>query len=516
MSIDLSQYETQVRVRPLTLDDYEAVVALQRVCFPLQLGLWTREEFNSQVRTFPEGQLCVEYEGRVVASSASLILSYEDYSEWHDWENVSANGMITNHDPGGDTLYGIEIQVHPEFRGRRLARRLYEARKEICQRRGLARILIGGRIPGYAAHQHEMSASEYAEAVREKRLYDPVLSAQLSNGFVLRQLIEDYYPSDEDSSGYATHLEWVNLDYVPKGARAHRRRRVNRVMLGMVQYMMRPITSWEQFAQQVEFFVDTASDWGLDILVFPELFTLQLLTLVTGRPSESARQLAAFTPRYLELFTELAIKYRVNIVAGSQLTLEDDHLFNVAYLFRRDGTIGRQKKIHPTPNEARHWGIQGGDQVEVFDTDVGKVAVLICYDIEFPELARIVAERGAHLILVPYNTADRYGHVRVNTCARARCIENHVFVATAGCVGNLPFVDNADIHFAQSGVYTPADVGFPWDGVAAEAAAGVETIVVQEVDTELARRHRADGSTLNWQDRRRDLYRVLWRGEEEI
>ncbi len=189
--LDLSEFERLITLRNLTVADYDAMVALQLRCFP-DMVPWTREQFESHIATFPEGQLCIELDDRIVATASALVVDYDDYGEWHDWMGVSGGGTIRNHDPEGDTLYGIEIQVDPEFRGMRLARRLYDARKQLCRDLNLARIAIGGRIPGYARHADQLTARQYVEAVMDKRLYDPVLTAQLANGFMLRQLIPDY------------------------------------------------------------------------------------------------------------------------------------------------------------------------------------------------------------------------------------------------------------------------------------------------------------------------------------
>lgn len=201
----------------------------------------------------------------------------------------------------------------------------------------------------------------------------------------------------------------------------------------------------------------------------------------------------------------------MNIVGGSHFVVEDETLYNVAYLFGRDGSIGKQYKLHVTPNERRWWGVTPGTRVEVFDTDCGPVAILICYDIEFPELVRVVAHKGARLVFVPFNTDTRHGYLRVRHCAQARCIENHLYVAVAGCTGNLPFVENSDIHYAQSAVFTPADAEFARDAVAAECNANIETMIIHDVDLELLRRHRERGSVQNWNDRRSDLYHVVYR-----
>ena len=180
------------------------------------------------------------------------------------------------------------------------------------------------------------------------------------------------------------------------------------------------------------------------------------------------------------------------------------------YLFRRDGTLGKQYKLHVTPTERHWWGVKGGDRVEVFDTDRGKIAIQICYDIEFPELTRIAVERGAQIVFVPFCTDERYAYLRVRYCAQARCIENHVYVVIAGSVGNLPHVEGADIHYAQSGVFTPSDIPFERDAVAAECTPNVETVIFEDLDLELLKKHRQSGSVLNWQDRRTDLYEVRY------
>jgi predicted amidohydrolase/ribosomal protein S18 acetylase RimI-like enzyme len=515
MSIDLNEFEWKVRVRPLTLDDFDALVKLQLRCFP-GMAPWSREQIESQLQVFPEGQLCVECDGQLAASSSSLILDYDPAMEWHNWKAVADSGYIRNHRPRGDTLYGIEIMVDPEYRGMKLSRRLYDARKELCREKNLARIMIGGRIPGYDKYAEKMSAREYVEAVMAKALYDPVLTAQLANGFALQGLIPNYLPSDKASRGYATFLEWKNLDYVA-GAKRRYHAPVEPIRLCVVQYEMRAIRSFDEFAQQCEFFLDVASDYKCDFVMFPELFTTQLLSCVDAkRPGQAARRLADFTPQYLEFFTEMAVKYDLNVIGGSHFVMEDEALFNISYLFRRDGSIGKQYKIHVTPNERRWWGVTPGSRVEVFDTDCGKVAIQICYDIEFPELTRIAAAKGAQIIFVPYNTDTRHGYLRVRQCAMARCIENHLYIAISGCMGNLPFVDNADIHYAQSGIFTPADAQFARDAIAAECNPNVETVIIHDVDLEQLRLHRESGTVQNWKDRRLDLYKVRYReGEEE-
>lgn len=512
--IDLKEYERKVRIRQLTLDDYDALIAMQQRCFPGMLP-WARDQIASQLERFPDGQLCIEIDGELAASSCCLILEYEPNMAWHDWKKIADNGYIRNHKPNGTVLYGIEIMVDPEYRGMKLSRRLYDARKELCRTHNLSRMIIGGRIPGYGKHADSMSAREYVEKVIDKSFYDPVLTAQLSNGFALQGLIPNYFPTDSASRGYATFLEWLNLDYTPAAKRRYHAS-VEPIRLAVVQYQMRTITGFDELAKQCEFFIDVASDYQSDFVLFPELFTTQLLSCVPpSRPGQAARQLAEFTPQYLEFFSDMAVKYNINIVGGSHFVTEGESLHNVSYLFKRDGALGKQYKLHITPSERKWWGVTPGNKVEVFDTDCGRIAILICYDIEFPEIVRIAAQKGAQIIFVPFNTDTRHGYLRVRHCALARCVENHIYVAVSGCTGNLPFVENSDIHYAQSAIFTPADTQFPRDAIAAECSANIETMIIHDVDVETLRTHREAGSVQNWNDRRLDLYKVVYNEDSQ-
>jgi len=511
-NLETKKFEKRIKLRKLTKEDYDAVVNLQMKCFP-GMKTWTREQFDSLVTIFPEGQLCIVLNKTVIASCCSLIVDLDEYHETHTWRDITGQGYATTHDPHGDTLYGIEIMVDPEFRGHKLSRRLYNQRKKLARKLNLRRIILGGRIPGYHKHAAKMSARRYVEKVLDKIIYDPVLTAQLANGFVLKRLTADYLPSDEESRGYATFLEWINIDYAP-GPAAELAPSYVRVCA--VQYRMRMIKSFDDFADHCRYFVDVASEYKCDFIVFPEMFTTQLLSFLhIKRPAKAMRALSDFTPRYLELFTALAIKYNINIIGGSHLTIENDNLYNIAYHFSRNGAIGKQYKIHITPGERRWWGVKPGSKIEVFDTDKGKVAILVCYDIEFPELARIAVRKGANMLFVPFNTDERRAYMRIRYCAHARCIENGIYVVIAGCVGNLPAVPNLDIHYAQSAILTPSDIPFQRDGIAAECAPNIETVIFQDLDLKLLKKHRGEGSVLTWLDRRSDMYKISYKEEEK-
>lgn len=509
---NIDSFQKKITVRHLKFEDYPQIIEIQKLCFP-GMKTWNKEQFLSQTKLFPEGQICIEYSGKIVASSSSLIINFDIYSESHSWSEIADKGYIKNHDYNGDTLYGIEIMVNPKYRGLKLSRRLYEARKKLAAEKNLKRIIIGGRIPGYSAYSDKMTAREYIDNVMDKKLTDPVLTPQLSNGFVLKRIIPDYLSSDEESKGYATFLEWTNLDYKPKSKRLTSQRFPVRICA--VQYRMRALKSFEDFAKQVEYFVDVASDYKCDFVLFPEMLTTQLLSFMPPeRPGLAVRRLSEYTNDYINHFTQLSIKYNINIIGGSILTIENDDLYNIAYLFRRDGSIEKQYKLHITPSEKKWWGVKAGNHVNVFDTDSGKIAILICYDVEFPELSRIAVEQGAQILFMPFCTDERSAYLRVRYCAQARCIENPVYAVMAGSVGNLPFVENVDIHYAQAAILTPSDVAFARDAIRAEATPNVEMVIIEELDLELLNKHKTSGSVLTWEDRRLDVYQVTYNGQK--
>lgn len=494
--------------RNATSDDFEEIIELSKICFP-DAAPWSIKMLKSQLSIFPEGMQIIVYEGRIVGSATSLIVSFDEYDEDHTWNEISDNGFITNHDPDGDTLYGIEVMVHPEYQGLKIGRRLYEMRRELCEVKNCSRIIIGGRLPNFHKYSDKFGVRAYIKRVLDKKINDPVLTFQLSQNFSIRRVIKDYLPDDKESEGYALLLEWNNLDYMPETR--ERSVMMKKVRICCVQYELRKITKFQEFAQQCEYFTDVASNYKSDFVMFPELFTTQLLSFEKRKdisPESSVRSLDKYTEDYIQLFSHLSMSYNINIIAGTHLQIENDNLYNVSYLFKRDGTFEKQYKIHITTNELKWWGVKAGNSINVFNTDCGKVAINVCYDVEFPEMARIAAAKGAKILFVPFSTDERHGYLRVKICAQARATENQIFVATAGTIGNIPSVDNMDINYAQSGIYTPSDFSFPPEAIAGECSPNLETVVIADLDLATLERTRNTGTVLNWKDRRLDLYEV--------
>ncbi len=499
----------KLSLRNLTAEDYDNIAVLMEHVYDNLGGAWKKEQYLSQISRFQEGQIVIEDNGVMVAAALSMIVDYNRFGDNHTYSQITGDGYLTNHDPAGDTLYGVDIFVHPKYRGLRLGRRLYDARKELCRSLNLRRFIAGGRIPGYSKYADHFTPVRYIEEVKNREIFDPVLSFQLSNGFHVRKLLTGYLPTDADSLGYATLLEWVNLDYVEKASTIGNTKHI--VRLGVVQWQMRTMSSVEELLKHAEFFIDAVSGYHADFVLFPEYMSAPLMGLFNDKhPPDAIRALASFSVAIRNGLLEMAMSYNINIIAGSLPEYSNHELYNVSWLLRRDGTFEAQYKIHVTPDEVSCWGVQGGDALKVFDTDCGKIAILICYDAEFPELARLASLQGAQMIFVPFWTDTKNAYQRVRYCSQARAIENECFVAITGSVGNLPHAENMDIQYSQSAIFSPSDFSFPHDAILAEATPNTEMTLIADVNLELLKQVRTRGATRNLANRRTDLYRLEW------
>ncbi len=497
----------KVEVRQLRLDDYAELAQSFKRVYADKDVFWTYEQIKKLIEIFPEGQVVTVVDGKIVGCALSIIVDYNLVKGDHTYAQVTGNETFNTHNPHGNILYGIEVFIHPDYRGLRLARRMYEYRKDLCETLNLKAIMFGGRIPNYYKYADRLRPREYINKVRQREIYDPVLTFQLSNDFHVRKVMTNYLPNDEESKHYATLLQWDNIYYQPKPEVIERK---SMIRIGLVQWQMRPYKSIDDVFEQVEFFVDAVSDYKSDFILFPEYFNAPLMAKYNNLgEAQSIRKLAKYTDEIRERFVKLAISYNINIITGSMPYLSDDNrLLNVGFLCRRDGSYETYGKVHITPDEAKSWGLSGGKMVKTFDTDCAKIGVLICYDVEFPELSRLLAEEGMQILFVPFLTDTQNAYSRVKVCAQARAIENECFVAIAGSVGNLPRVHNMDIQYAQSAVFTPCDFAFPTDGRRAEATPNTEMILVSDVDLDLLNELHTYGSVRNLRDRRLDLYEL--------
>nr|WP_317631600.1 carbon-nitrogen hydrolase family protein [uncultured Flavobacterium sp.] len=498
----------EIEIRNLLISDYASMIKAMKAAYnndPYEV--WDLTDIKKLIKLFPEGQICVTINNEIAAVSLSIIIDTQETEITSNYAKITDNGKFLKHNSEGDVLYGIEIFVNPEYRKLRLGRRLYDSRKELCEKLNLKSIMAGGRIPNYHNYANELTPRQYIDKVKQKEIYDPTLSFQLSNDFYVKKILKKYLPEDAESLEYATLLEWNNIYYEPE-ARSNSVTK-SKIRIGLVQWKMRLFTDLQDFYDQVEFFVQAVSDYGADFAMFPEFFNTPLMSPYNDLLEvEAMHKLAELTDEIVTKIHQFAISYNINIIAGSMPELKDGNLYNTSYLCHRNGKLDAYSKIHITPNEMKYYGLKGGNEIKVFDTDAGKIGLLICYDVEFPELGRILADQGMQILFVPFMTDTQNGYTRVRACAQARAIENECYVAIAGSVGNLPRVSNMDIQYSQSAVFTPSDFAFPTNGIKAEATPNTETVLIADVDLYALKDLHEYGTVKILKDRRHDLYKV--------
>ena len=497
-----------IELNYLNLDDYQELKeAMIEAYSSMPDSFWRKQEIKNLLKKFPEGQVVIKINQQIAGCAFSIIVDEEKTDTQHTYDEITGNSKFTTHNPNGDVLYGIEVFIKPEFRGMRLGRRLYDYRKELCEKLNLKSVAFGGRIPNYHNYADELTPKEYIEKVRLKEIDDPVLNFQMSNDFHPKRVLKNYLEGDNLSNEYAVLLEWDNIYYTKPTKAPTITKKV--VRLGLIQWQMRSYANMEELMHQAEFFIDSLSGYRSDFALFPEYFNAPLMADFNHLSEPDAiRELAKFTDVITEKLSELAISYNINIITGSMPYVENENLLNVGFVCHRDGRVERYEKLHVTPDEEKVWGLVGGNTLQTFDTDCGKIGVLICYDSEFPELSRLLADDGMDILFVPFLTDTQNGFSRVKHCAQARAIENECYVAIAGSVGNLPKVHNMDIQYAQSMVFTPCDFAFPSNGVKAEATPNTEMILIADVDMDLLRELNQHGSVRNLQDRRLDIFQL--------
>lgn len=281
------------------------------------------------------------------------------------------------------------------------------------------------------------------------------------------------------------------------------------VTISACQYLVRPISGFEEFRSRVRALLDQAA--GSDIVLFPELFTIELFTTLPDwqkRPISELVEIDRFTSDYFTMFKEEAKARGQHIVGGSHLMKVGDRYENIGHIFTPDGPVHAHTKTHIFPAEA-NWFTSEGDKMEVFQLPFAKVGFNICYEAEIPECSAALTEQGAELILCPSATFTEQGFWRVRHCAQARTIENQVYFVHC-CLGGQPGgpLPNG---WARSSVLGPCDLA--WDnpaGIIAQADANKEMTVTGTVDLDKLYENRKSGAATTYKDRRRQagLYKT--------
>ena len=279
------------------------------------------------------------------------------------------------------------------------------------------------------------------------------------------------------------------------------------ISIAACQFAIRPVRGFADFAAHVGTLLDGAR--GATLVVFPELFTIELFTSIDGWQRASLADLPRidrFTAEYRALFSAEARARGQTILAGSHLVREDGRTLNVAHLFEPNGREHRHAKTHIFPAESA-WGSAEGERLDAVDLGSVRVGMAICYESEIPECASSYAEQGVELVLCPSFTLTEHGFWRVRHCAQARAIENQIYVVHCCAIGapGAPLPAG----WGRSSILSPCDVPWPANGVLAEAETNRESVIVAELDLDLLRANREAGAAPTFRDRRRRarLYR---------
>jgi predicted amidohydrolase len=277
------------------------------------------------------------------------------------------------------------------------------------------------------------------------------------------------------------------------------------VKIAAAQYDVSFLENWQAYQDKIEKWVAEAVAQDAKILMFPEYFSMELASLFGQEIYSSlSRQLAAMQSLhddFVNLFRSLACKYHCIIQSGTFPVDIDSGIYrNRAYLFLPDGHFDHQDKLMMTRFENEQWLIKGGNELKCFDTEYGKIAINICYDSEFPLLARTQVEAGCVLILVPSCTDTVAGYHRVKIGCQARALENQCYVVQSSLVGEAAWSEAVDVNVGCAAIYTPVDRGFPDNGILVSGTFNVVQWVVAQVELEKCKTVREQGQVFNYRD----------------
>ncbi|WP_126975071.1 carbon-nitrogen hydrolase family protein [Frigidibacter oleivorans] len=278
------------------------------------------------------------------------------------------------------------------------------------------------------------------------------------------------------------------------------------------------LEDWAAYEAKITRWVSDAAGQGAQLLVFPEYGAMELASL--GGPAVAAdleaalHEVARHGPAVEALHADLATRHRLHVLAASAPCFVKGAArpVNRAVLYGPGGRIGHQDKLMMTRFEREDWNVTAGRDLTLFDTDLGRIGVVICYDSEFPLLSRRLCTAGADLLLVPSCTDTLAGFTRVRVGSMARALENQCAVVQAPTVGPAPWCPAVDENVGRAAIYGPPDRGWPETGILAEGALDRPGWVLATVDLQAVERSRADGAVLpfaHWPEQQAPLDRPL-------
>jgi predicted amidohydrolase len=268
-----------------------------------------------------------------------------------------------------------------------------------------------------------------------------------------------------------------------------------------IQYELSLLSSWSEYEKKITGLIEKGSSQRAEIVVFPEYASMELTALLSVQDTQSQLEtMQALLSSYLDLFCKLSASYKLHICSGSFPVKTGNKFRNRSYFFTPSRGFDFQDKLYLTRFEKETNCIESGDELKVFHTAIGNIAINVCYDSEFPLCARKQVEQGAQILLVPSCTDSSTGYHRVFLSCRARALENQCYVVQSPLIGKLESSDYVDINYGYAGIFSPVDIGFPHDGILAKCTSKQMEIASADLVLEALETVRKNGQVLNHQD----------------
>lgn len=284
----------------------------------------------------------------------------------------------------------------------------------------------------------------------------------------------------------------------------------DRVKITIVQYEIEQLPHWQAYEDKIVRIIEQAKEQDVNLLTMSEYAGLELASWNPNKLAQQFEHIQKLLGQYQQLFLALAQQYQLYIQPGSlPVKGKDGYYRNRAFLFSPDGKIAYQDKIFLTPFERKIQLFRPGTELNVVETSFGKIGITISYDCEFPLLAKRLVASGVNLILVPCCTEKFSGLTRVSISSRARAIENQCYVAQSCLIGKVSWCDIIDINAGQSGIYSPVDIGFPEDGILAQAQLNTPMSIHAELTWSKLEHARQHGEMSNFLDMQNNLNSIL-------
>jgi predicted amidohydrolase len=274
------------------------------------------------------------------------------------------------------------------------------------------------------------------------------------------------------------------------------------IRIACAQYEIEHLQDWYAYQAKIEQIVHDAKEQDINLLVLPEYAGIECVCERFSTDEALYAALQQYIPQYIDFFSQIAKRFKMYLQPGTIIEqVAENQYVNRAYLFSPHGRYGFQDKCQLTPFEKSLGILVPSSHQTVFHTELGEIAIAICYDSEFPEVVSNFTQHGAKLILVPSYTGSVAGYNRVFLSCRARAIENQCFVAASFCIKQVNLFRDPEQTFGQAAILAPADRLFPYDGVLAQGnwqTPQILSTVLRFDDLQIVRE---SGEVLNFKDR---------------